>query len=199
MWPARRAFEFILPAHGYVIGFARTAIAQLKAPPQARGQDAAAMHKLPQGTPDNGCRRLRRRAGTGRWRPLAGRAVARISGNKRRPMSNYNNRSSSEQEGIRLAKRVAALAGVCGASRTVDRERRGACRWRAATLPQSRVQAHQRVGSRRRQPDGVPVAPLYKPAGADGTAHKLLVAANHHEPERAGQRFRRCTPRGNTA
>ena len=45
--------EFILPAHGYVIGFARTAIAQLKAHRLKReAKIAAAMHKLPEGTPE---------------------------------------------------------------------------------------------------------------------------------------------------
>jgi 23S rRNA pseudouridine2604 synthase len=60
-------------------------------------------------------------------------------------------------------------------------------------LPQSRVLPHQQVeieaGAR---PE--PVVPvtllLYKPAGMPtDNAHRLLVAANHHEPERAGQRF----------
>ncbi|MDQ0016803.1 glyoxylase-like metal-dependent hydrolase (beta-lactamase superfamily II)/8-oxo-dGTP pyrophosphatase MutT (NUDIX family) [Variovorax boronicumulans] len=45
--------EFILPAHGYVIGFARTAIAQLKAHRLKReAKIAAAMHELPEGTPE---------------------------------------------------------------------------------------------------------------------------------------------------
>lgn len=51
--------EFILPAHGYVIGFARTAIGMLKAHRLKReAKIAAAMQKLPEGTPDN-------------WLPLA--------------------------------------------------------------------------------------------------------------------------------
>jgi 23S rRNA pseudouridine2604 synthase len=62
-----------------------------------------------------------------------------------------------------------------------------------ALLPQSRVQDHQKVEIE----PGVkpePVVPvtllLHKPAGmATDTAHRLLVAANHHEPERAGMRF----------
>lgn len=45
--------EFILPAHGYVIGFARTAIAMLKAHRLKReARIAAAMQKLPDGTPE---------------------------------------------------------------------------------------------------------------------------------------------------
>ena len=51
--------EFILPAHGYVIGSARTAIAQLKAHRLKReAKIASAMKKLPQGTPED-------------WLPLA--------------------------------------------------------------------------------------------------------------------------------
>ncbi|HEX7866813.1 MAG TPA: MBL fold metallo-hydrolase [Variovorax sp.] len=51
--------DFILPAHGYVIGFARTAIAMLKAHRLKReAKIAAAMQKLPEGTPDD-------------WLPLA--------------------------------------------------------------------------------------------------------------------------------
>jgi len=51
--------EFILPAHGYVIGFARTAIGMLKAHRLKReAKIAAAMQKLPDGTPEE-------------WLPLA--------------------------------------------------------------------------------------------------------------------------------
>ena len=51
--------EFILPAHGHVIGFARTAIAYLKAHRLKReAKIAAAMQKLPEGTPEQ-------------WLPLA--------------------------------------------------------------------------------------------------------------------------------
>ncbi|WP_395319962.1 MBL fold metallo-hydrolase [Variovorax sp. UC74_104] len=51
--------EFILPAHGYVIGFARTAIGMLKAHRLKReAKIAAAMQKLPEGTPEQ-------------WLPLA--------------------------------------------------------------------------------------------------------------------------------
>lgn len=51
--------EFILPAHGYVIGFARTAIGMLKAHRLKReAKIAAAMQKLPEGTPEE-------------WLPLA--------------------------------------------------------------------------------------------------------------------------------
>jgi glyoxylase-like metal-dependent hydrolase (beta-lactamase superfamily II)/8-oxo-dGTP pyrophosphatase MutT (NUDIX family) len=51
--------DFILPAHGYVIGFARTAIAMLKAHRLKReAKIAAAMQKLPEGTPEE-------------WLPLA--------------------------------------------------------------------------------------------------------------------------------
>jgi 23S rRNA pseudouridine2604 synthase len=111
-------------------------------------------------------------------------------------MSNHNNRSSSseQEEGIRLAKRVAALAGVSRREAELLIEN-GAVRVDGvpATLPQSRVQAHQQVEIEAgAKPE--PVVPvtllLYKPAGMPtDTAHKLLVAANHHEPERAGQRF----------
>jgi 23S rRNA pseudouridine2604 synthase len=112
-------------------------------------------------------------------------------------MSNHNNRSSSsseQEEGIRLAKRVAALAGVSRREAELLIEN-GAVRVDGvpATLPQSRVQAHQQVEiAAGAKPE--PVVPvtllLYKPAGMPtDTAHKLLVAANHHEPERAGQRF----------
>ncbi|RST50431.1 MBL fold metallo-hydrolase [Variovorax sp. DXTD-1] len=51
--------DFILPAHGYVIGNARAAIAQLKAHRLKReAKIASAMKKLPQGTPED-------------WLPLA--------------------------------------------------------------------------------------------------------------------------------
>jgi glyoxylase-like metal-dependent hydrolase (beta-lactamase superfamily II)/8-oxo-dGTP pyrophosphatase MutT (NUDIX family) len=51
--------DFILPAHGYVIGFARTAIGMLKAHRLKReAKIAAAMQKLPEGTPEE-------------WLPLA--------------------------------------------------------------------------------------------------------------------------------
>lgn len=51
--------DFILPAHGHVIGSARRAIAQLKAHRLKReAKIAAAMQRLPQGTPDD-------------WLPLA--------------------------------------------------------------------------------------------------------------------------------
>lgn len=51
--------DFILPAHGYVIGSARTAIAHLKAHRLKReAKIASAMKKLPQGTPED-------------WLPLA--------------------------------------------------------------------------------------------------------------------------------
>jgi glyoxylase-like metal-dependent hydrolase (beta-lactamase superfamily II) len=53
------SIEFILPAHGHVIGSARMAIAQLKAHRLRReAKIAAAMHQLPQGTPEQ-------------WLPLA--------------------------------------------------------------------------------------------------------------------------------
>jgi 23S rRNA pseudouridine2604 synthase len=100
----------------------------------------------------------------------------------------------ADDEGIRLAKRVAALAG-CSRREAELLIENGAVRvdGRPALVPQSRVHAHQQVeieaGAR---PE--PVVPvtllLHKPAGmATETAHRLLVAANHHEPERAGLRF----------
>jgi 23S rRNA pseudouridine2604 synthase len=101
---------------------------------------------------------------------------------------------NDEEEGIRLAKRVAALAG-CSRREAELLIENGAVRvdGAPALLPQSRVQPHQQVeiepGAR---PE--PVVPvtllLHKPAGMPtDDAHQLLVAANHHEPERAGLRF----------
>ena len=56
---AEAGIEFILPAHGYVIGAARAAIARLKAHRLAReAKIAAVMRQLPDGTPDD-------------WLPLA--------------------------------------------------------------------------------------------------------------------------------
>ena len=56
---AAGGIDFILPAHGYVIGFARTAIGMLKAHRLKReARIAAAMQKLPEGTPEQ-------------WLPLA--------------------------------------------------------------------------------------------------------------------------------
>ena len=101
---------------------------------------------------------------------------------------------STEDEGIRLAKRVAAMAGVSRREAELLIEN-GAVRVDgvAALLPQSRVQPHQQVeiAAGARPEPVVPVTMLlYKPAGMPtDNAHKLLVAANHHEPERAGQRF----------
>lgn len=97
-------------------------------------------------------------------------------------------------EGIRLAKRVAALAGVSRREAELLIEA-GAVRVDgvAAVLPQSRVHDHQAVeiaaGAR---PEPVPAVTLllHKPAGLEtDAAHRLLVAANHHEPEREGLRF----------
>ncbi len=56
---ASRGIEFILPAHGHVLGFARTAIAHLKAHRLKReAKIAEAMRRLPEGTPED-------------WLPLA--------------------------------------------------------------------------------------------------------------------------------
>jgi 23S rRNA pseudouridine2604 synthase len=101
---------------------------------------------------------------------------------------------NESDEGIRLAKRVAALAG-CSRREAELLIENGAVRvdGQPALLPQSRVQPHQQVeieaGAR---PE--PVVPvtllLHKPAGtAIEQAHRLLVPANHHAPERAGLRF----------
>jgi 23S rRNA pseudouridine2604 synthase len=101
---------------------------------------------------------------------------------------------SETDEGIRLAKRVAAMAG-CSRREAELLIENGAVRvdGEPALLPQSRVHAHQHVeieaGAR---PE--PVVPvtllLHKPAGMPTDhAHRLLVPANHHEPERAGLRF----------
>jgi len=101
---------------------------------------------------------------------------------------------NESDEGIRLAKRVAALAG-CSRREAELLIENGAVRvdGAPALLPQSRVQPHQQVeieaGAR---PE--PVVPvtllLHKPAGtAMEQAHRLLVATNHHAPERAGLRF----------
>lgn len=98
------------------------------------------------------------------------------------------------EEGIRLAKRVAALAG-CSRREAELLIENGAVRvdGEPALLPQTRVLPHQRVeiepGARPQ-----PVVPvtllLHKPAGmSTDNAHRLLVPANHHAPERAGLRF----------
>jgi 23S rRNA pseudouridine2604 synthase len=98
------------------------------------------------------------------------------------------------EEGIRLAKRVAAMAG-CSRREAELLIENGAVRvdGEPALLPQTRVHPHQQVeieaGAR---PE--PVMPvtllLHKPAGTPtDNAHRLLVPANHHEPERAGLRF----------
>lgn len=101
---------------------------------------------------------------------------------------------SEDEEGIRLAKRVAAIAG-CSRREAELLIENGAVRvdGEPALLPQSRVRPHQQVeieaGAR---PE--PVVPvtllLHKPAGMPtDNAHRLLVPANHNEPERAGLRF----------
>ena len=101
---------------------------------------------------------------------------------------------STEDEGIRLAKRVAAMAGVSRREAELLIEN-GAVRVDGvpALLPQSRVQPQQQVeikAGAKPEPVVAVTLLLYKPAGMPtDNAHKLLVAANHHEPERAGQRF----------
>ncbi|SEB00333.1 RNA pseudouridine synthase [Variovorax sp. YR216] len=101
---------------------------------------------------------------------------------------------TDSEEGIRLAKRVAALAG-CSRREAELLIENGAVRvdGEPALLPQMRVLPHQRVeiepGAR-----PAPVVPvtllLHKPAGMPtDNAHRLLVPANHHDPERAGLRF----------
>jgi 23S rRNA pseudouridine2604 synthase len=113
------------------------------------------------------------------------------SGRRRR---NKDASVTDADEGIRLAKRVAALAG-CSRREAELLIENGAVRvdGEPILLPQSRVHAHQQVeieaGAR---PE--PVVPvtllLHKPAGmATDHAHRLLVPANHQEPERAGLRF----------
>lgn len=100
----------------------------------------------------------------------------------------------ADDEGIRLAKRVAALA-ACSRREAELLIENGAVRvdGAVALLPQSRVHSNQQVeiepGAR---PE--PVLPvtllLHKPPGTPtAQAHRLLVAAGHHEPERAGLRF----------
>ncbi|MEJ7688639.1 MAG: RNA pseudouridine synthase [Variovorax sp.] len=102
--------------------------------------------------------------------------------------------TDAPDEGIRLAKRVAALAG-CSRREAELLIENGAVRvdGQAALLPQSRVRAHQlvEIESGARPEPVVPVTLLlHKPAGMPtDNAHRLLVAANHHEPERAGLRF----------
>lgn len=109
-------------------------------------------------------------------------------------MSTRNASDNEKEEGIRLAKRVAALAGVSRREAELLIEN-GAVRVDGVPqmLPQSRVLPHQKVEIEAgAKPE--PIVPvtllLYKPAGmATDTAHRLLIAANHHEPERAGLRF----------
>ncbi|WP_395321255.1 RNA pseudouridine synthase [Variovorax sp. UC74_104] len=107
----------------------------------------------------------------------------------------------AEDEGIRLAKRVAALAGVSRREAELLIEN-GAVRVDGVqqTLPQSRVLSHQQVeieAGAKPQPVEPVTLLLYKPAGMPiDTAHELLVAANHHEPERAGLRFLPAHARG---
>ena len=102
--------------------------------------------------------------------------------------------NASEDEGIRLAKRVAALAGVSRREAELLIEN-GAVRVDGvpALLPQSRVHAQQKVeieAGAKAEPVLAVTLLLHKPAGmATDSAHRLLLAANHHEPERAGQRF----------
>jgi 23S rRNA pseudouridine2604 synthase len=104
------------------------------------------------------------------------------------------NRARNEDEGIRLAKRVAALAG-CSRREAELLIENGAVRVDGvpALLPQSRVQPHQQVeieAGAKPEPVVAVTLLLHKPAGMPtDNAHQLLVAANHHEPERAGLRF----------
>ena len=99
-----------------------------------------------------------------------------------------------DDEGIRLAKRVAAIAG-CSRREAELLIENGAVRvdGRPVLVPQSRVREAQQVeiesGAR---PE--PVLPvtllLHKPAGTHtDKAMRLFVAASHVEPEREGLRF----------
>lgn len=116
-------------------------------------------------------------------------------------MSAMVNTAPVDSEGIRLAKRVAAQAGVSRRDAELLIEN-GAVRVDGVqqTLPQSRVLPHQRVeidAGVKPQPVEPVTLLLYKPAGMPiDTAHELLVAANHHEPERAGRRFLPAHARG---
>ncbi|MBO9515367.1 MAG: RNA-binding protein [Variovorax sp.] len=97
-------------------------------------------------------------------------------------------------EGIRLAKRVAAQAG-CSRREAELLIENGAVRidGEPALLPQTRVLPSQRVDIEpgvRPQPVTPVTLLLHKPAGMPtDDAHRLLVPANHHEPGRAGLRF----------
>ena len=101
---------------------------------------------------------------------------------------------SQDAEGIRLAKRVAAMAGVSRREAELLIEN-GAVSvdGRPAQLPQSRVLDRQRVeiaAGARPEPVLAVTLLLHKPAGLETErARSLLVAANHHEPEREGLRF----------
>jgi 23S rRNA pseudouridine2604 synthase len=96
--------------------------------------------------------------------------------------------------GIRLAKRVAVLAG-CSRREAELLIENGAVRvdGQPALLPQTRVHPHQAVvveAGARAEPVAAVTLLLHKPAGTPTeNAHRLLVAASHHEPERAGLRF----------
>ncbi|MGJ7511963.1 RNA pseudouridine synthase [Variovorax sp. GT1P44] len=97
-------------------------------------------------------------------------------------------------EGVRLAKRVAALA-ACSRREAELLIENGAVRvdGEPALLPQSRVRADQNVeieAGARPQPVVPVTLLLHKPAGMPtDNAHRLLVPANHQDPERAGLRF----------
>jgi 23S rRNA pseudouridine2604 synthase len=105
-----------------------------------------------------------------------------------------NRDNAQESEGVRLAKRVAALAG-CSRREAELLIENGAVRVDGvpALLPQSRVHDGQHVeieSGARPEPVVAVTLLLHKPAGMPtDSSQRLLVAANHHEPERAGQRF----------
>jgi 23S rRNA pseudouridine2604 synthase len=104
------------------------------------------------------------------------------------------NEEEGSGEGLRLAKRVAALAG-CSRREAELLIENGAVRVDGALawLPQTRVRENQRVeiepGAKALPVPHVTLL-LHKPAGTDfEAAHRLLVEANHHEAERPGLRF----------
>lgn len=102
--------------------------------------------------------------------------------------------AQGNDEGVRLAKRVAAMAGVSRREAELLIEN-GAVSvdGRPALLPQSRVHDRQRVdiaAGAKAEPVLAVTLLLHKPAGLPvEKTPGLLIAANHHEPERAGQRF----------
>ena len=168
---AEGGIEFILPAHGYVLGDARAARSPPQgAPPAARGQDRAPpCASCRQGTPEDWLPLAYDDVPERMW-PVAARSLAAHVERIRELARPRTAMITKTDEGIRLAKRVAALAG-CSRREAELLIENGAVRvdGEPALLPQARV---QRAAGRRDRGR--------RAARAGGAGHPAAAQARRH-------------------